>query len=242
MDAGWKVQDHVCVAASSKSTLQHHTRALMSLLAQCLIWTLSGVHTPQLPPLQQCMFYSSVLRLRSVQPGWTALPANVCERVGILLELKHVRVQSFAPQMPRVSSLQTHGLGTNEQSDVGSPPHVHHLGFPFWFRSASDASLNPYFWFRFLGSWFSDRSLFSLMLSCVVHRWKKKNILQSFYVNIPLKKGCVFFQNATGLALFFPLFLCLSFCLWTLLKWKAVFVCFFSSFLCCVLVQSSVVV
>lgn len=61
-----------------------------------------------------------------------------------------------------------------------------------------------FFFFYFILRCFSVWSLLSLMLSCVVHRWKTKkiNILQSFYVNIPSKR-CVFFQNANRLDWFF---------------------------------------
>lgn len=44
-----------------------------------------------------------------------------------------------------------------------------------------------FFFFFFILVW----SQFSLMLSRVVHRWKKKSILQSFYVNIPWRM-CLF--------------------------------------------------
>lgn len=88
-------------------------------------------------------------------------------------------------------------------------------------RSASDAFFETVFWFLV-------RSLFSLMLSCVVHRWKKRVFYKAFMLIYP--QGCVFFQNATGLAFFF-------FC--DAPQVKSCF-CFF--FLCCVLVQSSVMV
>lgn len=62
------------------------------------------------------------------------------------------------------------------------------------------------------------RSLFSLMLSCVVHRWlrqKKKNILQSFYVNISLKDVSFFKMQQAWLFL------------WHAPQMKLLFFCFF---------------
>lgn len=82
----------------------------------------------------------------------------------------------------------------------------------FFFFSVIVSFLHPslsqphtlfFFFFYVVLRCFSVWSLLSLMLSCVVHRWKtkKRNILQSFYVNIP-SKGCVFFQNANRLGCF----------------------------------------
>lgn len=62
---------------------------------------------------------------------------------------------------------------------------------------------------------FSVWSLFSLMLSCVVHRWKKKEYFTKLLCKYTLKM-CLFFKMQQAWLF-----------LWTLLRWKAVF--FFSS-------------
>lgn len=94
------------------------------------------------------------------------------------------------------------GPGSSHRNQMWGVFFHHHLISSSISLTASDSLLLLLFYF--ILHCFSAWSLLSLMLSCVVHRWKTKkiNILQSFYVNIP-SKGCVFFQNANRLGCFF---------------------------------------